>query len=319
MDLTVAIPSRGRNGLLMRLLDALSNQTIDDHRFEVLVGLDGETSPGSHTRVGFLELPHRGPAATRNALVDEARCERILFLNDDVIPDAKLLEYHIRAHEELHSNDMVLGSAPWLIPSEDTLFDRLIRETSLVFFYNAMNETERGRDWGFRHAWTLNLSLRTELARQVRFEERLPRAMFEDLEWAYRLAQAFGSRVLYRPEATVTHDHRYTPRGYLDRERQLGAQAIALAEINPSCAAAVFRRDVREPEFVRQCKRECAQEGEVALVLEREFEDLARRSPDSKSEIEALYQRFLPLKRYWWRQGLVEEAVRVGLISTLAA
>lgn len=303
----------------MRLLDALTNQPISHHRFEVLVGLDGENSPASHPRARFLELPQQGPAATRNALIEQAQGDVIIFLNDDVIPEPDLLEHHIRAHEELQSNDLVLGSAPWVIREDDSLFDRLIRETSLVFFYDAMNEDERSRDWGFRHAWTLNLSLRTEFARQVRFEERLPRAMFEDLEWGYRLAESFGSRVLYRPEAVVTHDHRYTPGGYLVRERQLGAQALALAAINPLCANEVFRREVRDPEFIRECKRMNAKESEVAFVLEREFDDLARRSPESESDIRALYQRFLPLKRFWWRQGLVEEAIRVGLISTLAA
>lgn len=324
MDLTIAIPSLGRSGHLTRLLDALTRQTLDAHRFEVLVGLDGETSLASHPRAQILRLQHRGPAATRNTLVALARGEVILFLNDDVIPEPDLAERHLTAHRELGPADLVLGSAPWRVPENDTLFDRLIRETSLIFFYDAMNDTDRDRDWGFRHAWTLNLSLRTELARECPFDERLRRAMFEDLEWAYRLARAHGSRVLYRPGARVTHDHRYTPAGYLARERTLGAEALTLAAVNPACAEAIFRREIRETEFVRECRRLIAQEQEVAFVLEREFLDLAHApvtaGPHPGADIPALYQRFLPLKRHWWRQGLVEASARApGLGSTWAA
>ena len=303
----------------MRLLDALTDQTLDAHRFEVLVGFDGSASPDPHPVARYLELPHRGPAATRNTLINEAKGRFLLFLNDDVLPASDLLDTHLRAHESLHANDLVLGSAPWAIGADDTLFDRLIRETSLIFFYDAMNEAERDRDWGFRHAWTLNLSLRTDLAKECRFDERLTRAMFEDLEWAYRLAHTHGSRVLYRPEATVTHEHRYTPTHYLEREKALGAQAISLASINPACASAIFRRKIRDTGFVRECKGLCAQDAEVCFVLEREFEDLAHKPASSTTDIQALYQRFLPLKRFWWRQGLIAAATEEGLASMSAA
>lgn len=323
MELTVAIPSRGRNELLKRLLDALSRQSIQQHRFEVLVGLDGQTPPASQPDsrafARFIQLPHRGPAATRNALIEQAKGQVILFLNDDVTPASDLLEHHLRAHETITPTDLVLGSAPWIVPPSDTIFDRLIRDSSLVFFYDRMDQHEPNQDWGFRHAWTLNLSIRTENARRIRFEERLPRAMFEDLEWGYRLAHTLGSRVLYRPEAVVTHDHRYTLAGYLERERHLGGQSLALAKINPDCAHAVFGRDVRDPGFIRECAQMCALERETCNALAGEFDELAGRPSHSVKDIKEVYQRFLPLKRHTWRQGLVEEAIRLGLVSTLAA
>lgn len=319
MELTVAIPSRGRNAALTRLLDALGRQTIDPARFEVIVGLDGSPCPAPHPGATFLKLDYRGPAATRNAIVACAQGETILFLNDDVVPEPRLLEAHLCAHRELGACDLVLGAAPWAIGHDDTLFDRLIRETSLVFFYNAMNTHERERDWGYRHAWTLNLSLRAELARRCPFDERLRRAMFEDLEWAYRLAKGSGSRVFYRPEALVLHDHRYTPGGYLERERALGAQALALAEVNPGCAQDIFKRDIRETAFVRECVRLCEQEAGACRALERQFADLANHAPDGATDMAALHSRFLPLKRHAWRQGFIAAACEAGLASTSAA
>lgn len=303
----------------MRVLDALARQSLDAHRFEVLVGLDGCQGPGSHPRAEFLALPRQGPAATRNAIVRRARGELVLFLNDDVVPEPGLLAAHVRAHAGVGPSDLVLGSAPWAIGPGDTLFDRLVRQTSLVFFYDAMNDCERERDWGFRHAWTLNLSCRADLARRCGFDERLTRAMFEDLEWAYRLALGFGSRVLYRPEAVVTHHHRYTPAGYLERERALGAQALTLAGVNPGCAMGIFKREIRDRAFVRECERLCEDEAGACAALEHRFGALADQRPDASLDLGGLYRRFLPLKRFAWCQGFIAAATGAGLVSTWVA
>lgn len=318
VDLTVAIPSCGRSEKLARLLDSLSTQTLARNRFEVIVGFDGRTCPVDHEDVRVLKLPKAGPAATRNAIIEQARGSVLLLLNDDVAAKPDLLECHLAAHDEAGlsaGEDLVLGSAPWVVPADDTLFDRMVRETSMVFFYNTMNDTSRQRDWGFRHAWTLNLSLRTKLAREFPFGEGLTRAMFEDLEWAYRLAGARSSRVLYRPEAVVEHDHRYTPEGYLERERALGAQALELARVNPECAQEIFRTDVTSREFVRACAESIESQHYCCAELEREFLELPLRSPGSCSDIEALYELFRPLKKHHWHQGLVAASAALGIAA----
>ena len=317
VDLTVAIPSCGRADKLTRLLDSLDRQTIDANRFEVVVGFDGTSCPVSNPAVRVLKLEHAGPASTRNAIVDEAKGDLLLFLNDDVIAAPDLLEQHLAAHSkqsDCSEHDLVLGSAPWVVASDDTLFDRMIRETSMVFFYNTMDDSDRTRDWGFRHAWTLNLSLRTELARQVPFDEGLKRAMFEDLEWAYRLAELKSSRVLYRPEAEVLHDHRYTPEGYLEREKALGAQSLELARVNPECAHAIFRHDISTQEFARSCADAVENDRSRCEALHAEFTSLIKQTPEPCDDIDALYDSFRSLKKQFWRQGLIEASTASGVL-----
>jgi hypothetical protein len=52
----------------------------------------------------------------------------------------------------------------------------------------------RPRDWGWRHAWTLNLSVRTDAVNEVGgFSTALPGAAFEDVELGWRLRERFGS------------------------------------------------------------------------------------------------------------------------------
>lgn len=147
---------------------------------------------------------------------------------------------------------MVVGAAPWAVRAPDRRVDRLVRETSLVFFYDKMNSDEPQHDWGFRHAWTLNLSVATSAVREVGgFCEGLQRPVYEDVELAYRLRERFNSPVLYRPGAVVTHEHFYEPIALLEREAVLGHQSWRLAEVSPACALAIFGRDMRSDASVQ--------------------------------------------------------------------
>jgi len=259
MDVSVLIPTHGRPEKLRACLAGLARQTSAAGSFEILIGVDGpdrgegrvaaETLPPCGVPFAVSAFERRGPAATRNRLLERARGRLLLWLNDDVRPDAALVRTHAEAHAALGGRTaMVLGASPWVVHQPDRLFDRLVRETSMVFFYDQMTgprAADPDHDWGFRHAWTLNLSLPAEAARAVGgFCDWLPRAVYEDLEFAYRVRERTGSPVLYRPGAVVKHDHRYEPLGILRRDVVLGYEAVNLARRSPGCAREMFRRDM---------------------------------------------------------------------------
>lgn len=243
MRCSVIIPTRGgaEAGVLPGCVDALLAQAADD---EVIVCVDGHEPPAGLTdpRVRVLTGERGGPGAARNRGLEIARGEVVLFLNDDVTPGDGLLDGHAGVHADRRSRGagpaMVLGSAPFAVASDDRVIDRLTRETSLIFFYDQMDGSDPGRDWGFRHAWTLNLSVAREAC--PRFDDRLAQPMFDDLEWAFRAAEGGRVPVLFRPGCSVTHHHRYSPRAMLRREALLGHQAVRLHATNPACASAVF-------------------------------------------------------------------------------
>jgi len=271
MSISVIIPSRPRSdGVLERCLGSLRDQL--GPRDEVIVSIDGPDLPASaglFPEVQFLTGPRVGPGGARNRGIDIARGDLILFLNDDVEADPRLLDAHRTAHID-GSARMVLGSAPWAIPADDRVIDRLLRETSLIFFYNKMDDADPDRDWGFRHAWTLNLSLPKTIV--SRFDARLAQPMFDDLEWASRVRAATGAPIVYRPAARVTHHHRYTPEMLLRREALLGHQAARLHEVNPGCAGAVFGE-----RYLADMDEVCRHEHTVADTLSkarRAFADL---------------------------------------------
>ncbi len=337
MDVSCLIPTHERPDKLVGCIAGLAAQHANGTRFEVLVGVDGpdhgeaDAVAAALAASGAQDVPVRlyvcdkaGPAATRNRLIENARGRVLLFLNDDVRPDRDLVATHAKAHDELGARSqqaMVLGSSPWVIPEDGTLFDRLIRETSMVFFYDQMvgpKAADPDHDWGFRHAWTLNLSVPAQAVRAAGgFSCEMNAPCFEDLEFAHRLSTEIGLGVLYRPAAVVVHDHRYQPRAYLQRERLLGAHAWRLARCAPECAHAVFGRDLLAASEVEYCREFVDRERAEALRLEERFCRLSELSsecvPSGEGEtgrelIGLIYQQHLLLKRWWWRTGLIEAA-----------
>lgn len=338
-EVSILVPTRGRPAKLRACVKGLLAQDAESGSFEILIGVDGATSGESEhvedvieshaQRVGgrrvscrVFELARGGPAATRNALLARARGSVVLLLNDDVLPDAACVRTHMQAQRELVAGSrvaMVLGAAPWKVHEPDRLFDRLIRETSMVFFYDQMvgpAAADPGHDWGFRHAWTLNLSMPTGALREAGgFDATLPAPCFEDLECAWRVQKKFQAPVLFRPGAVVTHDHRYEPLDYLMREIRLGHEALGLAHSAAECAMEIFRRDVASDEEIKRAAKDVDRDGPHARGLARSFLALAeapaglvRERTSPTSGIGAIYQHHLPLKRWLWKVGLVASA-----------
>jgi len=248
--LTVIVPTVAeRAGLLGGLIDSVRPQLGADDR--LVISFDGV--PDEHEagwagggllgddRIRVLAQPASGPGGARNRGLRQATTELVLFLNDDVVPKPGTLDAHRRAHEvRIGEGDppaLLVGSAPFAPVSDATVLDDMVASTSLIFFYDHMG-VSADRDLGFRHAWTLNLSLPRSIA--LRFDERLHWPMFDDLEWAFRVSATFGAAVQHLADAPVVHRHRYAASDVLRREVMLGHQLEALRSINPACASAVF-------------------------------------------------------------------------------
>ncbi|CAN0364432.1 unnamed protein product, partial [Phaeothamnion confervicola] len=109
-DVTVGLCSRNRKGVLREVLLSLTDQTLGADRFEVVLVDDGSTDgtgemieelrsqlPYSLT---YLRQPHSGLATARNTGIRASRGEVILYIDDDVLADPRLLEEHVKNHRE---------------------------------------------------------------------------------------------------------------------------------------------------------------------------------------------------------------------------
>ncbi len=337
MNVSVLIPTHQRPAKLAACVRALAHQSTDTS-FEVVVGLDGPcihstqaardawAGAGPNRSLRIIECPRAGYTIVRNRLIEEAVGRVMLSLNDDAVAAPQLVAVHWHEHQRRRAAGLgpaiIVGDAPYAhrpAGQMDSLLDRLVRETSMVFFYDRMNTPEgladRDRDWGFRHCFGLNFSADLSCIREVGGFLARPHVYgYDDIEVGFKLARRFAMPVLYRPEAQVIHEHFYTAAALLEREHTLGRAAWVFAEANPEFAHAVFNRDICSETELASAREFIVRERDAAERLRQSFialEHLPSCSIDGDNAahtIRALYEQHLPLKRWEWRRGLFHAA-----------
>lgn len=344
---SILIPTRDRSAKLSTCLEHLGRQSVGN--IEVVVSLDGPDGASRNVcdkaregglNVRVVEGAREGYMVARNRALKVARGQLVISINDDVRPAARFVEEHLLAHEHAQARGLRLcvvgGASPWIVHEPDRVFDRLIRETSMVFFFPVMEkaareegEAARWRDWGFRHAWGLNTSIPMWAIREVGpYAEYAGKYGYEDVEMVHRVCHRFGPDsagvskignvtpnvpVVYWPEALALHDHRMEPLDYLTREYRLGYTAWSFARVSSRCAREIFRRDLTvepEKELERALthvaeKREAARDA-ARLLAQSATIPAAEADVMAGFAIDAAYQAHLPAKRWMWQFGLAD-------------
>lgn len=312
---SIIIPTNRSPEVLEPCLRSIAAQRGELRDVEVIVVFNGMAAGAQwHTgdrpfRLVVVRIEEANIGAAKNAALDRARGDLILLINDDVRLEPDFVAAHVAAHQRLDPPAMVLGLARWQRYPDETVFDRLIQSTSMIFFYDRM---EPHRWYNFRHAWNLNLSVPRRYCESVRFDARLKPVNFDDVEWAFRMERVHGLRVWFEPAAVAVHDHGYTLDGYLARETILGRMAALLWQCNPDCFRAIYGSDLDDA-FVEYCResveREGAREAELLAsfraVVERPLASLAPDGELPADLIRVLYHAHLPLKRLAFRRGLL--------------
>jgi GT2 family glycosyltransferase/2-polyprenyl-3-methyl-5-hydroxy-6-metoxy-1,4-benzoquinol methylase len=204
-DLTVVIPTRDRTAILRRTIDALNRQTVTG--FDVVVVVDGLDQPAADLQgVTTIAKEHAGPGAARNAGVARTSRPLILFLGDDMIPEAPLVERHLARHAGSPEETVaVLGHVDWHPEVARNRILRWLDWSSSQFDYEGIAAS--GAGWG--HFYSCNVSLKRSFFESVGgFDEDFA-FYYEDLDMARRLHER-GMTLLYEPGARALHLHRYS-------------------------------------------------------------------------------------------------------------
>jgi len=229
---SVVVPTYNRLGVLQRVIAGLEQQAYPAEAYEVIVISDGSSdgtdaflkSYDGTMRLRWLSQANKGPASARNAGVQEAAGEYIVFVDDDLVPEPRLLEEHARSHHEAGRDVVVLGPlltpdgfkmAPWVRWEQDMLMKQ----------YNAML---RG-DWqaSARQFYTGNASLRrSHILAAGGFDENFRRA--EDVELAYRLSKN-GLGFVFNYEAAGMHFADRSFRAWLNAAYTYGRNDVIFA------------------------------------------------------------------------------------------
>lgn len=209
-DVTVAIPTYGREGVLLDTIRACLEP--GPHPAEVLVvdqtpQHEPETAAALRELVGLnqvrvvrREWPSQ-PAAMNCALC-EARTPLVLFLDDDVIPSDGFVAEHARAHGD-DTVWAVVGQIiqPWQTPEDVPC---LPRHAGLRADFDFPFHSTRSRP--IRNLMSGHVSVRREKAIEVGgFDENFMGAAYRfDTEFGRRLIRAGGS-ILFWPAASLQH------------------------------------------------------------------------------------------------------------------
>ena len=220
---TVIVPTYNRAATLLLCLQHLEAQRYKN--FEVIVVDDGSTDDTQAVLADFrartalclrvLKLENGGPARGRNVAIAKARTELCVLIGDDILVGPEFVEAHLRLHRERPEREVVgLGLTLW-----DTTHQRL---TPFMEWLEkkqfAYGHLLAGAEPNWRHFYTSNLSFKTSLLRETRFNEAFRKAAFEDIEVGYRLAMADQLRLIFLKDAVATHVH---PTTFVDATRRM--------------------------------------------------------------------------------------------------
>ena len=249
-QLSVIIPTFCRPEALKRTLKAFANlpQAQDT---EIIICDDGSPADiaAGYSRVieafqllrlKLIRQENAGPAAARNAGAAVAEAPLLLFLDDDCAPTEGLLAAHLKARAA-GERMAVLGHVAWSPDVTVTPFMELVVRGA-QFNYGAIADPARVP---FTNFYTANCSLwREDMERAGWFDASLPPYM-EDTEFAYRLTRS-GTRIEYRSEAVVHHEHTVEIETYLERQRRAGRAAVEVVRRHPELFDVVGVADVAD-------------------------------------------------------------------------
>ncbi len=206
-ELSVVIPTYNRLDTLQHVIPTLLAQTVPATSFELLI-CDSNSSDGTreflaqvsaeHPNVRHLPGTYSGRAMARNAGIDAAQGEVVLFNDSDILADPQLFERHV-AHHRAQRKVAVVGLEVQVKDLNDYAFKRDHPEAR-----GSLHKPTRKRlPW--LYFLTGNASVRREdLLHVGRFDESFTGYGHEDLELGYRLERS-GVSILYDAQAINYH------------------------------------------------------------------------------------------------------------------
>ena len=202
MNLTVAIPSYGRNQVLVETIEALL--CLDPPPHDLLLvdqtpnhDLATEAALGAWQQQGrlrWLRLLRPSITVAMNVALEQALGERVLFLDDDIIPDSNLLKAHVEAGQGT-PKALLAGRViqPWHTDGPDP-------EDKQPFTFNTLLPRECLDFIGCNFSVPRNLALSLG-----GFDDNFVRVAYRyEAEFAFRWRQA-GYPVRYEPVALIRH------------------------------------------------------------------------------------------------------------------
>ncbi len=288
---TIQLCTYNRAHLLGRVLRACFEQTVASDAYEVVLVNDGsrddtprvieEARRFATCVFSVVDQANAGLARARNSGIARARGERIIFIDDDVLPTPAFVAEHLRSHDA-RPGAIVRGA---VINTET--FDRLPTPTWTLANYSG------------NFFWTSNVSVPLATIRGVgNFSEAFGEYGWEDIELGMRLRFA-GVKATFNRFAVAFH---FKPRpraaqvaGMLRQARAQARMAVKLRRLHPHWRVTLATGDDPVRRTLHRAMRRCG-------ALER----LARATGDLSVD-RALSNRELAAARAIARETYYDE------------
>jgi GT2 family glycosyltransferase len=231
---SVVIPTQFRRpevikAALMRLgADSYVGEVflVDDSGRVALAIDNAGTAP-----VSVINAEGRGPNSSRQAGLEAATGEVVLFLDDDVVPDPDLATRHAACHSA-HPNAVVLGYMP-VAHDANGVHASAASHLYAIEYEARVAEYETDPRTILTNLWGGNVSLRRSDALRVGVENpSYPGRRHEDQDFGLRCAQAGLVGVFDRGLRAAHHYHR-SRREFLRDAWAQGYERTTLARTHP--------------------------------------------------------------------------------------
>ena len=318
--------------MLARTLPSVLAQEYRPEAFEIILVDDGShdgTGPWAcslHTACQLRVIVREpdGPAAARNVGIAAARGRLLLFLDDDILCDSRLVAEHVAGHRDAPSA-VVHGRISLAPGSPNTLAARAADS-----WYASRHSTIIS-EGGLHAARDIFLNANTSYPESViddlgGFDEEIPFPR-EDFELGLRVSK-LGVPISYRPEARAYELVTKTSKALVSDARAIGAADVricrkhpdyrlrtALASSDPpplssAAARAIFRRlpagaeSVLDPAvalvepFIKRAKLRRIGDRLLSVQRQMAFDRAASGEVGSAAMLESEYCRWLPALLY---------------------
>ncbi len=211
MTYSVIIPAFNPSSLLLRCLRSLSKMDFDKKRFEVIIVDDGsmkvflpKLDGVGRINLKILKYSSSGAAGARNIGIEKAQKEVIVFLDQDVLVNSRLLQHYERAFK-LSKADVVQGNI-WEQINNKGLAKIHAKWRRLVFMQKV------GENNGLiKTIITRNVAVKKKVLNKIKekygyvFNESFRGTGGEDRELGYRIHDS-GFRIFLESKAIVKHN-----------------------------------------------------------------------------------------------------------------
>ena len=244
----IVIPTRDRPDRLARCLTSLLGQTESDIRVIVVDDCGSESVDDvvdESIRAGLdatlIRMPTpSGPAAARNAGAARVNAEFVMFIDDDVVAERRLVESHLEVVRSASPiGEAIVSCGPFVEPAdwEPTVWNKW---EALQARKEAEHLANGDYDVTWRQFHTGNNCLPIADFRAVGgFDESFKRA--EDDELALRLAE-HGCEFRFVPEAVAWHYSHRSLEAWLSIPRSYAVHDVLLHQLHPDAGHLAARR-----------------------------------------------------------------------------